>query len=61
MATDFSGKTALVTGAGRPSVNPVTALELAGWRRATAALYAQVRNQADPRPGTSCGGRGGTG
>jgi uncharacterized protein len=29
-------------------MNPVTALELADWRRATTALYAQVRDQADP-------------
>ena len=32
-------------------MNPVTALELASWRRATAALYAQVREQADPAAG----------
>jgi uncharacterized protein len=29
-------------------MDPVTALELADWRRATAALYARVRDQADP-------------
>jgi len=29
-------------------VNPATALELADWRRATAALYARVREQPDP-------------
>jgi uncharacterized protein len=29
-------------------MNPATALELADWRRATAALYARVREQADP-------------
>jgi len=29
-------------------MDPVTALELADWRRATAALYARVREQADP-------------
>jgi len=29
-------------------MDPVTALELADWRRANAALYAGVRNQADP-------------
>jgi hypothetical protein len=29
-------------------MNPVTALELADWRRATAALYARVREEADP-------------
>jgi len=29
-------------------MDPVTALELADWRRTTAALYARVRNQADP-------------
>jgi len=29
-------------------MNPVTALELADWRQATAALYACVREQADP-------------
>jgi uncharacterized protein len=29
-------------------MNPATALELADWRRATAALYARVRDQADP-------------
>jgi uncharacterized protein len=32
-------------------MNPVTALELASWRRATAALYAQARDQADPAAG----------
>jgi uncharacterized protein len=29
-------------------MNPVTALELADWRRSTAALYARVREQPDP-------------
>jgi uncharacterized protein len=29
-------------------MDPVTALQLADWRRATAALYARVREQADP-------------
>ena len=29
-------------------MDPVTALQLAEWRRATAALYARVREQADP-------------
>ena len=29
-------------------MNPATALELADWRRATAALYARVREQPDP-------------
>ena len=29
-------------------MNPVTALQLAEWRRETAALYAGVRGQADP-------------
>ena len=29
-------------------MNPVTALQLAEWRRETAALYAGVRRQADP-------------
>src|SRR5215472_5050416 len=29
-------------------MDPVTALELTDWRRATAALYARVREQADP-------------
>jgi uncharacterized protein (DUF1684 family) len=29
-------------------MDPVTALQLADWRRATAALYAGVREQADP-------------
>ena len=29
-------------------MNPVAALQLAGWRRQTAALYARVREQADP-------------
>jgi uncharacterized protein len=29
-------------------VDPVTALQLADWRRATADLYARVREQADP-------------
>jgi uncharacterized protein len=29
-------------------MNPETALELADWRRATAALYARVREEADP-------------
>ena len=29
-------------------MDPVTALQLAQWRRATAALYARVREQADP-------------
>ncbi|HUB38627.1 MAG TPA: DUF1684 domain-containing protein [Streptosporangiaceae bacterium] len=29
-------------------MNPATALQLADWRRATAALYARVRQQADP-------------
>jgi uncharacterized protein len=32
-------------------MNPVTALELADWRRETAALYAGVRDQADPAAG----------
>ena len=32
-------------------MNPVTALELADWRRSTAALYARVRDQADPTAG----------
>jgi uncharacterized protein (DUF1684 family) len=32
-------------------MNPLTALELADWRRATAALYARVRDQADPAAG----------
>jgi uncharacterized protein len=32
-------------------MNPVTALEVADWRRATAALYARVRKQADPAVG----------
>src|SRR5215471_2294498 len=31
-----------------PVMNPVTALQLAEWRRETAALYARVRDQADP-------------
>lgn len=29
-------------------MNPATAVELADWRRATAALYARVREQAGP-------------
>ena len=29
-------------------MNPVTALQLAGWRRETASLYGRVRDQADP-------------
>ena len=29
-------------------MDPVTALQLADWRRATAAMYARVREQADP-------------
>jgi len=29
-------------------MNPVAALQLADWRRQTAALYARVREQADP-------------
>ncbi|MGE5132463.1 MAG: DUF1684 domain-containing protein [Gemmatimonadota bacterium] len=29
-------------------MDPVTALQLAGWRRETAALYARVRDEADP-------------
>ena len=29
-------------------MDPVTAMQLADWRRATAALYARVRDQADP-------------
>jgi uncharacterized protein len=29
-------------------MNPATALELVSWRRETAALYARVRDQADP-------------
>jgi len=29
-------------------MDTVTALQLADWRRATAALYARVREQADP-------------
>jgi len=33
---------------GGTTVDPVTALQLADWRRATAALYARVRYQADP-------------
>ena len=32
-------------------VDPVTALQLADWRRATADLYARVREQADPAAG----------
>ncbi len=32
-------------------MNPATALELADWRRATAALYARVREQPDPAAG----------
>jgi uncharacterized protein len=32
-------------------MDPVTALELADWRRATAALYARARGQADPAAG----------
>jgi uncharacterized protein len=33
---------------GGTAVDPVTALQLADWRRATAALYARVRGQAEP-------------
>jgi hypothetical protein len=33
---------------GGTAVDPVTALQLADWRRATAVLYARVRDQADP-------------
>jgi uncharacterized protein len=36
VATDFAG------------MNPVTALQLADWRRQTAALYGRVRDHADP-------------
>jgi uncharacterized protein len=32
-------------------MDPVTAMQLADWRRATAALYARVREQADPAAG----------
>ena len=32
-------------------MNPETALELADWRRATAALYGRVREQPDPAAG----------
>ena len=32
-------------------MDPVTALQLADWRRATAALYARVREQAEPAAG----------
>lgn len=32
-------------------MDPVTAMELADWRRATAALYARVREQPDPAAG----------
>ena len=36
---------------GGTAVDPVTALQLADWRRETAALYARARDQADPAAG----------